>query len=139
MATEIVVQLERVGPTTSEASVRSHRTLVDRPEAKGGADRGPMGGELLLASLGGCFASTLYAAISGRGADVRDVGITVTGTLEEQPSRFSAIALTVTAHTDDAGGFERLVAVAERGCIVANTLRGAVDLQVSTVVRPSDG
>lgn len=40
MATQIVVQLERVGPTTSEASVRSHRVLVDRPEAKGGADRG---------------------------------------------------------------------------------------------------
>jgi putative redox protein len=135
MAGEIQVHLRQVGPTTSEASVRSHRALVDRPEAKGGADRGPMGGELLLAALGGCFSSTLFAAIAGRDADVRDVEVQVVGTLEDGPSRYSAITMTVTATAADAKAFERLVAVAERGCIVANTLRDAVDLRVTAVTR----
>ena len=41
-----VVQMETT--PTSEGRVREHRVLVDRPAAKGGHDRGPMGGELLL-------------------------------------------------------------------------------------------
>ena len=35
--------------------MRSHQVLVDRPVEKGGADEGPMGGELFLAAVGGCF------------------------------------------------------------------------------------
>ena len=31
--------------SSSEAEVRSHRLVIDRPEAKGGPDKGPMGGE----------------------------------------------------------------------------------------------
>jgi putative redox protein len=134
MATEISVQLEQVGATTSEARIRTHALTIDRPATKGGSDRGPMGGEVLLAALGGCFSSTLFAAIIGRGADVRDVRITVTGTLAEAPSRFERIVMQVRATSDDARAFERLVAVAERGCIVANTLRPAVDLVVETQV-----
>jgi putative redox protein len=135
MATLITVQSSQVGPTTLEASIRSHRVLVDRPEAKGGSDRGPMGGELLLAALGGCFASTLFAAVAARNADVHDVEVTIVGTLEEQPSRFSTVAMTVAATTGDADAFERLVTMAERGCIVANTLRSAVELRVEAVAR----
>jgi putative redox protein len=134
MATEIIVQLDQVGETASEARIRTHSLTIDRPETKGGSDRGPMGGEVLLAALGGCFSSTLFAAIIGRGADVRDVRITVTGTLAEAPSRFERIVMQVRATSDDARAFERLVAVAERGCIVANTLRPAVDLVVETQV-----
>jgi putative redox protein len=139
MATEIIVQLEQVGATASEARIRAHALTIDRPETKGGSDRGPMGGEVLLAALGGCFSSTLFAAIIGRGADVRDVRITVTGSLAETPSRFERIVMQVRATSDDPRGFERLVAVAERGCIVANTLRPAVDLVVETQVDALDG
>jgi putative redox protein len=135
MATLITVQSRQVGPTTLEASMRSHRSLVDRPEAKGGTDRGPMGGELLLAALAGCFASTLFAAVANRGADVHDVEVLVVGTLEEGPSRFSAVTMTVTATTTDAGAFHKLVVMAERGCIVAATLKGAVELRVEAVAR----
>jgi putative redox protein len=135
MASEIQVRLRQVGPTTSEASVRGHRLRIDRPAAKGGADEGPMGGELLLAALGGCYSSTLYAAIAARDADVHDVHVDVVGTLEELPSRYSAIAMTVTATTSDVTALEHLVAVAERGCIVANTLRRAVELRVEAVAR----
>ena len=60
---ELEVTVRQVQATpTSEGQVREHRVLVDRPAAKGGHDRGPMGGELLLVALGGCFMSNLIAA-----------------------------------------------------------------------------
>ena len=62
----IPVQVNQVGPATAEGHIRTHSVLIDRPEAKGGEDKGAMGGELLLVSLGGCFMSNLLAAI-GRG------------------------------------------------------------------------
>lgn len=131
MPVEITINLNQVGPSTSEAAIRDHRTLVDRPEAKEGADRGPMGGELLLASLGGCFMSNLLAAIRAREADVADVRAKVTGTLDDTPPRFAAIAVDVSARGADVDQLEKLVQIAERGCIVANTLRDAVKLRVS--------
>ena len=67
MAT-LTVQLEQIGPSTMQASARTHAVLIDRPSAKGGADRGPLGGEYLLVALGGCFASNLLAAIRARDA-----------------------------------------------------------------------
>lgn len=130
MATEIVVQLTKTGTTASLASIRSHSVVIDRPTSKGGADQGPMGGELLLAALGGCFGSTLFAALDGRGMDVHDIGITVSGTLEEAPNRFSAIHMRVVGDTADQERFERMVNIAERSCIVANTLKHEVRLSV---------
>ena len=66
MARTIEVQVDQVGPSTSEGRARDHRVLIDRPRRKGVDDRGPLGGELLLLSLGGCFMSTLLAAIRSR-------------------------------------------------------------------------
>jgi putative redox protein len=130
MANVIEVKVNQVGPATSEAAIRTHRTFVDRPTAKGGEDRGPMGGELLLAALGGCFMSNLLAAIRSREAAVSNVRATVAGTLSESPSRFEAIEMRVVADSDDRQLLEKLVTIAERGCLVANTLRQAVTLTV---------
>ena len=44
---EMKIELRQVSLSTSEASLRSHHVLIDRPQEKGGADRGPMGGALL--------------------------------------------------------------------------------------------
>ncbi len=53
---DIIVEVRQFDKSaTSEGSVRGHRVLIDRPEDKGGLDRGPMGGEMLLLALGGCF------------------------------------------------------------------------------------
>ncbi len=129
---EIRVQIRQVGPSTSEATMRQHTALVDRPEAKGGNDRGPMGGDYFLAAVGGCFMSTLLAAIRARGADVSNVRTEVTGTLAENPTRFSAVSLEVTGDYSDGDVFKHLVDVAERGCIMVNTLKGTVDFGVRT-------
>jgi putative redox protein len=130
MANEIKVELTQVGASTSEVSIRKHRVLVDRPEAKGGADQGPMGGELFLAAVGGCFMSNLLAAIKARAADVSGVTTQVTGTLVDAPTRFSAVELSVSAKYQDRELFEKLVEIADRGCIMTNTLRGKLELTV---------
>jgi len=131
MANKVSVKVDQIGRTTSEATIRQHKILTDRPEAKGGEDRGAMGGELLLASLGGCFMSTLLAAIKAREAKVSDVHIDISGTLEESPARFSAIEMTVMATYEDEEVMRKLITIAERSCIVANTLKDAVDLSVN--------
>ncbi len=130
MGKTVQVRIDQTGPATSAALVRGHRISVDRPLEKGGDDRGPMGGELILVGLGGCFTSNLLAAIRGRQAPVRWVSTTVTATLTENPSRFAAIDLAVSADCSDAALLQKLVSIAERACIAANTLRGGAELTV---------
>lgn len=131
MSNVIQVEVKQVGPTTSEGNVRGHTVLVDRPTAKGGADQGAMGGELLLMAFGGCFMSTLLAAIREREAAITNVAVTVNGTLASAPSRFSEIHMTIQADYDDPELMQKMATIAERGCIVANTLKDGVKLSFS--------
>jgi putative redox protein len=130
MAIAMKIQIHQTSPSASEAEIRQHKIPIDRPTSKGGDDQGPMGGELFLASIGGCFMSTLLAAIKARGADVSELRAEVIGTLIESPTRFSAVEVCVSAKCSDREMFERLVEIAERGCIIVNTLRGKLDLTV---------
>jgi putative redox protein len=124
------IQIRQASASTSEADIRHHKILIDRPASKGGDDQGPMGGELFLTSIGGCFMSTLLAAIKAREADVSEVQTEVIGSLVDSPTRFSAVEVCVSAKCSDRELFERLVEIAERGCIIVNTLRGKLDLTV---------
>ena len=127
---DIRIDFSQTGPSATEAAIRSHRVLVDRPEAKGGADNGPMGGELLLAGLGGCFLSNLLAAARARETPLEGVEAAVVGTLEGAPPRFVSIRIELSAQTS-ADNLEKLAAIAEKGCIVANTLKPGVEIVVS--------
>ncbi len=89
-----------------------------------------MGGELFLASVGGCFVSNLLAAIKAREALVGAVQTEVTGTLDGTPPQFTGISLLVSAECEDRDELEKLVEIAARGCIMVNTLRGKLDLEV---------
>jgi putative redox protein len=126
----MTIHLRQTAPTASEATIRGHKVAIDRPLDKGGADAGPMGGELFLAAIGGCFMSNLLAAINARKAEVAGVQTEVTATLADAPTRFTAIELCVSAECADRELFEKLVEIAERGCIMVNTLKGKIDLQV---------
>src|SRR3984957_16508317 len=130
MANQIQIQLRQVSPSTTEATLGSWKILIDRPIEKGGTDRGPMGGEYFLASIGGCFMSNLLAAIKAREADVSDVRTEVTGTLGDSPVVFTAVELCVTAESADRELLERLGEVADRGCIMMNPLRGSLNLRI---------
>ncbi len=130
MANEITVALRQIGPTTTEACIRHHRVIVDRPEPKGGADQGPMGGELFLAAVGGCFMSNLLAAIKTREAAVAGARVDVVGTLAESPTRYQAVDMLVSAECVDRDLLAKLVEIADRGCIMTNTLRDKIELTV---------
>jgi len=133
MPAQIVTTVRQISPSASQGHVRDHVVPCDRPVAKGGEDRGPMGGELLLVGLGGCFMSNLLAAARAREIPVSDMQVEVTGTLADAPSRYEAITLRVSGQYPDRPAMEKLVTMAERGCLVANTLRGVVTLTVQLV------
>ena len=131
MGRTLAVEIDQIGRSTSRAKARSHELLVDRPKEKEGEDRGPLGGELLLVSLGGCFLSTLLAAVNTRSADVSNVKVSVTGTIGGVPERFEAMDLKVSANYGDDDLMRKLVNIAERGCLVTNTLKDAVNISVT--------
>ena len=130
MASQMKIQIRQISASASEAEIRQHKVVIDRPAAKGGEDLGPMGGELFLTAIGGCFTSTLLAAIRTREADVSGVQVEVIGSLVDSPTRFAAVEVCVSAKFSDRELFERLVEMAERGCIIVNTLKGKLDLTV---------
>lgn len=130
MGNQITVQLRQIAASTSEAVIRQHQVLVDRPVTKGGTDSGPLGGEVFLASVGGCFMSNLLVAIKARNVEVSDVRTEVIGTLADSPARFKSIELRVMAQSANSELLEKLVEIADRGCIMMNTLRGTLDVQI---------
>lgn len=128
MATTLEVKIAQIGPSTSKATARTHSVLVDRPQARGGEDKGPVGGEYMLIGLGGCFTSHLLAAIRTREAKISDVHVSLSGTMDGSPEKFTTINIDVRGVTDDAELLQKLVTIAERSCQVTNTLRDAVPL-----------
>jgi len=128
---QIHVDVNQISPSASEGRVRDHKVVMDRPEAKGGENRGAMGGENLLMALGGGFMSNLLAAAKTRELEIADVNLHITGTLDMAPPRFTEVSMEISAQCNDSAQMEKLVTIAERGCIVANTLKNAVVLAIS--------
>jgi putative redox protein len=131
MAASVSVSLKQTSESASQGEIRGHRVVCDRPEAKGGGDQGPMGGELLLAGQAGCFMSNLLAAAKAREVQLTDAVVEVTGTMGEAPPRFIAIDLAVSAKGVERELLQKLATIAERGCLVANTLKEALPLTVT--------
>lgn len=126
----ITVNLKQVNDATTEAQVRTHTVMIDRPESKGGHNQGAMGGELLLVSLGGCFNSNLLAAFKARDLTINDITIEVIGNLIENPTRYDAIEMVIHSEFPDREMLEKLVTIAERSCIVANSIKHAIHLAI---------
>jgi putative redox protein len=74
--------------------------------------------------------SNLLAAIRTRQSAVRNVHIEVNGTVADLPARFSAVDLAITADASDREELDRLIEIADRGCIVMNTLRDKLALNI---------
>ena len=130
MANEMKVVLQQVSPSATEATMGNHHVVVDRPVAKGGSDVGPMGGQLFLSAVGGCFMSNVLAAIKARNAAISNVSAEVTGSIVDSPARFAAIDVNVTAEQGDQTELEHIVTIADRGCIMMNTLRDKLDVKI---------
>lgn len=126
----IQVTIDQLDHSASQAHTRTHSLVMDRPQTKGGQDKGPMGGEALLMGLGGCFMSNLLAAAIARDIQVSNAQVEILGELANAPPRYTSITMKVSADCNPEEEFEKLVTIAERGCIVANTLGKALDLNV---------
>ncbi|XUL89068.1 OsmC family protein [Streptomyces galilaeus] len=128
---EIGVSLRPVGGSVVVGQARDHTVTVDRPKEKDGTDAGPMGGELLLLALGGCYVSTFLAALRAEApeADASEVGFQVDGTLVSAPTRFSEITVRVSAPAVLRDLVSKPLLKAERGCIVHNSIRDAVPVR----------
>lgn len=130
MSQNVTVTLARVEDTTIEGAARQHRVVIDRPEAKGGRDQGPMGGELLLLGLGRCSLSNLIAAAKAREVLAEDLRVTVTADLHDAPPRFTAVELRDAGRWNDRPAMEKLKTIAERGCLCANTVKKVLQLNI---------
>lgn len=130
MSIQIKASVSQVSASTSLAAARQHTSLIDRPTAKGGADRGPMGGELLLMGVGGCFMSNLLAAAAARNLPLSETVVEVSAELDGSPARFTAVTLTVKGGTTNRAAMSEMIEQAEAGCISINTLKGQVAVGV---------
>jgi putative redox protein len=131
MSVQIKASVTQISASASLAASRQHTSLVDRPAAKGGSDRGPMGGELLLMGVGGCFMSNLLAAAAARQLTLAETVVEVSAEIEGSPPRFSSITLTVSGGCTDREAMRELIVVAEHGCISVNTLKAQVELELA--------
>jgi putative redox protein len=126
----IHVTVDQLDHSSSKGQARDHALIMDRPEPKGGQDKGPMGGEALLMGLGGCFMSNLLAAAKARKIELSDTRLEIAGELADAPPRYTDVHMTLNARCSPPEQLQKLCTIAERGCIVANTLRKAVKLTI---------
>jgi putative redox protein len=127
---DMKIQVRQTSASASEAEIRNHQVTIDRPVDKGGTDSGPMGGELFLAAVAGCFMSNLLAAMNARQLQATGAHTDVTAAVEGTPPQFTRIELAVFANNVDRDLLEKLVVIAERGCIMVTTLRDKLDLVI---------
>ena len=129
----IKVHLKQKGPTSSTLSIKDHEIIIDRPVEKGGHGEGPMGGQVLLMSVAGCFSSTLYAAAQARDLKIEGLEMEVVGQLSEDlPKRFISLTLNVTGGScGNEAEFSKLLKIAEKGCIAVNTIKSGLQFKVT--------
>lgn len=122
------VNVKLVEGTMGVATAGQHAIVVDRSLEKGGTYLGMVGGEILLSAIGACLMTTFVGAARAREIAVTRLEFNVSSVHEDGPSRYSSIQIeaVVDAEADDAE-IDKLLAIAERGCTVSNTVaRGAV-------------
>lgn len=134
MAAELKTEVQWIGGTTSLGSSRTHSVTVDRPAEKGGSDLGFAGGELFVVGLGGCYMSNLIAAAQTRNININSARIEARGVLAESPARVIEFILEVKLDADcDDQTTDKLLLIAERSCLVSNTVKQAAKLTIRRV------
>jgi len=128
---ELRLSIKQLNVSASQATVREHKVTIDRPTEKDGNNQGPMGGELFLIGLGGCFMSNLLAAIKARNINIADVNIDITSKVAGSPLKFTEIDFQISALYENKTEFEKLVVIAERSCIVANSIKDFIPITIT--------
>lgn len=121
------VNVKLVEGTMGVATAGPHAIVVDRSLSNGGTYLGMVGGEILLSAVGTCLMTTLIGAARAREIELTRVEFNVSAVHEDSPSRYTSIDVEaiVEGNASDAD-IQKLLAIAERGCTVSNTIaRGA--------------
>jgi putative redox protein len=130
MATEVKVQL--VEGTLGVAIARQHAIVVDRNANLGGTDLGFTGGEVFFSGIGTCLLTTLIGAARARDITLTKVEFSISGEQETSPSRWTAINVNAVVEGDASPEeIQKLVTIAERSCIVSNTVALGAPIHVS--------
>jgi putative redox protein len=134
----MAVNVKMVEGTMGVATAGPHAIVVDRSLSNGGTYQGMVGGELLFTSIGTCLMTTLIGAARARDIELRKLEFEVSGEHADAPSRYVSIDVDVIIEADvDEMTLDRLLTIAERSCMVSNTIRGATPIRVRRVV-PAD-
>ena len=129
---QLQINLQQVGETATSAEAGNYEIVIDRPPEKGGSGEGPMGGQVLLMGVGGCFASTLFAAAKERKIKVTGLKIKLSSELSNStPARFSKINIEVTGgEFSEPESVNKLINIAQKGCISINTVKQGLEVFV---------
>mgnify|MGYP002682858851 CR=1 FL=1 len=129
------VNVKLVEGTMGVATAGPHAIVVDRSLANGGTYLGMVGGEILLSAIGTCLMTTLIGAARARDIALTRLEFNVSGVHEDAPSRYTSIEIEAIveaeASDEDIG---KLLAIAERGCTVSNTVARSASIGVTRKV-----
>ena len=126
------VNVKLVEGTMGVASAGPHAFVVDRSLEKGGTYLGMVGGEILLSAVGSCLLTTLVGAARARNIELFRVEFKVSAVHEDAPSRYTSIQVEAIVEADASDDeIEKLIAIAERGCTVSNTIVRGAAIEVS--------
>jgi len=131
----ITITLNQTSETAVQLQHDHFQITVDRPVDKGGGGKGLMGGQYLLIGIGGCFCSTLFAAAQSRSVDIEGLSVQVIASpSDELPRRFTDVELKVSyLSCSDDREFDKLLRIAEQGCISVNTVKRGINLSIASV------
>lgn len=109
--------------------------VVDEPEPLGG-DAGPNAARLLAAAVGNCLAASLLLCMDKARVDLVDLRARVEGVMERnERGRFRIGSLNVTIEPTVAGEpskkYDRCLGLFEDFCIVTQSVRDGIDVDVS--------
>lgn len=139
-ATNWKVQVDWKGAFLTESRIRGFSVPTDEPPTLGGADTAPNPVELLLASLGSCYAVGLAANATAAGIDLRELSIELDGDLDLGAflglsgghAGFSGIRARIHLDTDaDPAAVDDLISRVVSTSPVGHTLTAAVAVDVT--------
>ena len=105
--------------------IRGFEVLVDEPATAGGTDTGPKPTELLLASLGACFALAIAHVARKGGQELPDVRVRVRG--EYRGAGFDRVIVEATSSEPEL--VRSVLDEAIRTSYVSNTVRGGPEIE----------
>jgi organic hydroperoxide reductase OsmC/OhrA len=122
------------GGPTALVSSGPFSTVVDRPAAAGGGGLGFSGGQLLYASIAGCYSNDLYREAATLGITLRRVSVTVDGDFPKRGEPSTPISVDVEVEGDGrAVAIRELIELVDRIAEIPNSIRGATPVELRNV------